>query len=95
MSLLIFKPAATPLPVVAATRLQRHYDATICGPFTGLPVTSAPLSLLLALEHGIAFAARAAVGTLPGLTAMAGLCTTYARSARRLTPRARPTVDGQ
>ena len=83
MNLLIFKLAATPLLVIAATGLQRRYGGSIGGLFTGLPVTSAPLSLFLALEHGTAFAARAAVGTLLGLIAMAGFCAAYARSARR------------
>ncbi len=83
MNLLIFKLAATPLLVLTATRLQRRYGGTIGGLFTGLPVTSAPLSLFLALENGAGFAARAAVGTLLGLTAMGGFCAAYARSARR------------
>lgn len=84
MNLLIFKLAATPLLVLAATGLQRRYGGSIGGLFTGLPVTSAPLSLFLALEHGAGFAARAAVGTLLGLIAMAGFCAAYARSARRV-----------
>ena len=84
MNLLILKLAATPLLVLAATQLQRRYGGTIGGVFTGLPVTSAPLSLFLALENGAGFAARAAVGTLLGLIAMAGFCAAYARSARHL-----------
>ncbi len=82
MSLLLFKVAVTPLLVVAATLLQRRFGGAIGGLLTGLPVTSAPLSVFLALQNGPEFAARAAVATLLGLTATAGFCATYARAAR-------------
>ncbi len=82
MSLLLFKVAVTPLLVVAATLLQRRFGGAVGGLFTGLPVTSAPLSVFLALQYGASFAARAAVATLLGLAAMAGFCAAYARMAR-------------
>ena len=82
MSLLLFKVAVTPLLVVAATLLQRRFGGAIGGLLTGLPVTSAPLSVFLALQNGPLFAAKAAVGTLLGLVGTAGFCATYARAAR-------------
>jgi len=50
----------------------------------GLPLTSAPVSVFIALERGPAFAARSAIGTLLGTVAMSGFCAVYAISARRL-----------
>ncbi len=82
MSLLLFKIVVTPLLIGGATLLQRRYGGAVGGLFTGLPVTSAPLSVFLALQNGPVFAAKAAVGTLLGLIAMAGFCATYARAAR-------------
>ena len=82
MSLLLLKIAVTPLLIGGATLLQRRFGGAVGGLFTGLPVTSAPLSVFLALQNGPVFAAKAAVGTLLGLIAMAGFCATYARAAR-------------
>ena len=82
MSLLLFKIAITPLLVLGATLLQRRFGGSIGGLLTGLPLTSAPLSVFLALENGPGFASRAAVGTLLGLTGTAGFCAIYARAAR-------------
>jgi hypothetical protein len=82
MSLLLLKIAITPLLVLGATLLQRRFGGSIGGLLTGLPLTSAPLSVFLALQNGPDFASRAAVGTLLGLTGTAGFCATYARTAR-------------
>ncbi len=82
MSLLLFKIAVTPLLILGATLLQRRFGGAIGGLLTGLPVTSAPLSVFLALQNGPLFAAKAAVGTLLGLIGTAGFCATYARAAR-------------
>src|SRR5262249_5113315 len=48
----------------------------------GFPLTSAPVSVFLAIEQGPAFAAGAAVGTLLGLAAMGFSCLVYGRAAR-------------
>ena len=82
MSLLLFKIVITPLLIGGATVLQRRFSGAVGGLVTGLPVTSAPLSVFLALQNGPVFATKAAVGTLLGLIAMAGFCATYARAAR-------------
>lgn len=82
MSLLLFKIAITPLLILGATLLQRRFGGSIGGLLTGLPLTSAPLSVFLAMQNGSAFASRAAVGTLLGLAGTAGFCATYARAAR-------------
>jgi hypothetical protein len=46
-------------------------------------LTSAPVSIFLALDHGPAFAATAAVGTLLGLVSQAALCLAFAQVGRR------------
>ena len=43
----------------------------------GLPLTSGPVALFLALEHGTAFASRAAEGSLLGLISLAAFCLVY------------------
>ena len=48
----------------------------------GLPLTSGPLSIFLALEQGEEFAAAAAAKTLIGLCGTAIFCVVYAKSAR-------------
>ena len=82
MSLLLFKIVITPVLVLGATLLQRRFGGSIGGLLTGLPLTSAPLSVFLAVQNGPDFASRAAVGTLLGLTGTAGFCAAYARAAR-------------
>jgi hypothetical protein len=47
------------------------------GWLAGLPLTSAPVSLILAIEHGPEFAARAAIGTLLGLVSLAVFALAY------------------
>lgn len=49
----------------------------------GLPLTSAPVSVFLAVEQGPPFAAKAAIGTLWGVIAMSAFCVGYARIAAR------------
>jgi hypothetical protein len=84
MHLLLFKLTVTPLLIIGATLLQRRFGGAIGGMIVGLPVTSAPLSIFLALQHGSAFAAAAAVGTVLGLIGTAVFCLAYARAARGL-----------
>ena len=49
----------------------------------GLPITSGPISLFLALERGPSFAASAAVATLLGINGVTATVVTYALLARR------------
>lgn len=80
---LALKLILTPLLVATASLVQRRWGGSIGGLVAGLPLTSAPVSAFLAVEHGRMFAARAASGTLLGLTAMSAFCAAYARVATR------------
>lgn len=84
MPILLLKLTLAPLLIAAATFVQRRWGGSLGGLMVGLLLTSAPVSVFIALERGPAFAARSAIGTLLGTVAMSGFCAVYAISARRL-----------
>lgn len=84
MSVLVLKIVLTPLFVAGASLAQRKWGSALAGLLAGLPLTSAPVSVFLALEQGRAFAAQSARGTLLGTVAMSVFCVAYARGARRV-----------
>jgi hypothetical protein len=53
----------------------------VSGWLVGLPFTSGPVTLFVGLEHGAAFAAATAAGTLTGSLAQAAFCLAYAAAA--------------
>lgn len=73
----------TPLLIAAASLVQRRLGGEAGGVLAGLPLTSGPVSLFLALQYGGGFAARSAVASLLGTVAMSVFCAAYARSAQR------------
>lgn len=83
MSLLAVKLVATPLVILVATLAARRWGDAIGGWLVGLPLTSGPLSVFLALEQGPDFAAEATAGSLSGVVAQAAFCLGYAAFARR------------
>jgi len=84
VEVLVLKLVVTPLLIAAATLVARRWGPGVGGWLAGFPLTSAPVSVFLALEQGPDFAAGAAVGTLLGLTALAVFCLVYGRAARRV-----------
>src|SRR5262249_33164108 len=76
------KLIVTPLLIAIATLVTRRWGPGVGGWLAGFPLTSAPVSVFLAIEQGPAFAAGAAVGTLLGLAAMGFSCLVYGRGAR-------------
>jgi hypothetical protein len=80
---LLLKLTLTPALIGAATLVGRRFGPSIGGAVVGLPLTSAPVSVFLALEHGARFAAGAAVGTLLGLIGQAAFCLAFAWVGRR------------
>jgi hypothetical protein len=83
MDLLVFKLVVTPLLLVAASVAVRRWGEAIGGLFVALPLTSGPISVFLALEHGSAFAAQATAGSLDATIAQAAFCVVYCRLATR------------
>jgi hypothetical protein len=84
VKILVLKLVITPLLIAAATLVARRWGPGVGGWLAGFPLTSAPVSVFLALEQGPEFAAEAAVGTLLGLTALAVFCLAYGRAARHV-----------
>ena len=82
LTLLILKVTLTPLLIAVATLAARYWGPGVGGLIAGLPLTSGPVSVFLAVEQNTAFAARAASGTLLGLIAVACFCVAYAGSAK-------------
>jgi hypothetical protein len=70
----LLKLVLTPLLIAAISLASRRWGPGIGGAIAGLPLTSGPVSVFLALEQGREFTSRSAVGTLLGLVSQAGFC---------------------
>jgi hypothetical protein len=81
--ILALKLVLTPALIAVATLVGRRFGPSISGWLVGLPFTSGPVSLFLALEQGTGFAAAAAAGSIGGVAASAVFAVTYAAMARR------------
>jgi hypothetical protein len=81
--ILALKLVLTPALIAIATVAGRRFGPSISGWLVGLPFTSGPVSLFLALEQGTGFAAAAAAGSIGGVTASAVFAVAYATMARR------------
>jgi hypothetical protein len=78
------KLVASPLLILAASLAGRRWGQSVSGWLVGLPLTSGPVAFFLALDHGPAFAAHAAIGSLIGTAAQAAFCLAYGHAARRV-----------
>lgn len=76
--MLVFKLLLTPLLIGLAGLADRRWGARVSGWLVGLPLTSAPLIVFVALQLGVSFAAPMAMGVLLGLSSQAAFCLTYA-----------------
>lgn len=83
MVVLAAKLVLTPAVMVAATLAGRRWGGAVSGWLIGLPLTSGPLVLIVALEHGRHFAARTATGSLSGCIAEAAFCLGWLAGSRR------------
>jgi hypothetical protein len=81
--LLLLKLTLTPLLICGASLAARRWGPTIGGWIVGLPLTSGPVLLFIALEHGPSFAATTSVGTLLGIAAIAGFCVGFIAGSTR------------
>lgn len=84
MDTLFFKLITTPLLIGAVTLIGRRLGPAISGVLVGLPLTSGPVVLFLALDHGTAFAAATATGIIAGVMSPAVFCLVYAWLTSRL-----------
>jgi hypothetical protein len=80
---ILLKLLLAPLLILLATLAGRRWGPALGGWLAGLPMTSGPASLILALEQGPEFAARSALGTLFGLISLAAFSFAYGWAARR------------
>ena len=81
--MLVFKLILVPILIGALSLAGRRWGPAVGGWLAGLPWTSGPVALFLALEQGTAFASTAAQGTLMGLVSVAAFCLAYSLTARR------------
>lgn len=84
MILLAVKLLLAPSFVVGASLIARRFGPRVGGLVAGLPVVAGPILLAYALEHGRAFAAAAAAGTLLGLVSLIAFVIVYGRLAGHL-----------
>ncbi len=68
MDILVLKLALTPMLIAAASLAGRRWGPGVSGCLVGLPLTSGPVTFLLALSEGTGFAAATALG--PRLTGL-------------------------
>jgi len=82
--ILTFKLIVTPFFIGAVTLSGRKWGPTVSGMLMGLPLTSGPISIFLALQYGTAFAARSASGNLAGQVSVCIFSLAYSLAARRM-----------
>ena len=70
MTVLALKVLLAPGFVVATSLISRRFGLVVGGVVGGLPAIAGPILLVLALQHGPAFAGKAATGTLLGIVAL-------------------------
>lgn len=83
MSIILFKLLATPFLIGSATLAGRRWGPIVNGLIVGLPLTSGPISFILAHQYGLEFAAKAAAGNLAGQVSMCVFCLTYSLLAQK------------
>jgi hypothetical protein len=82
--ILAFKLIVTPFFIGMVTMAGRKWGPTVSGLLMGLPLTSAPISVFLAIQYGAAFAAQSAPGNLAGQASVCIFCLAYSLSAQKL-----------
>jgi hypothetical protein len=82
--LLLFKLTLTPAFIAMASLAQRRWGGAMGGLIAGLPLTSGPVSVFLAVEYGSTFASHAAAATIFGTIAMSAFCVAYVHASKRL-----------
>jgi hypothetical protein len=83
MMILAFKLFITPILIGSVTLAGRRWGGIVSGLLIGLPLTSAPISFILAYEFGAEFASQAAVGNLAGQISNCFFCLAYSYTAKK------------
>jgi hypothetical protein len=79
----LLKISLVPLVVWLASLAGRRWGHAVAGWVSGLPLIAGPISVFLALDQGVEFAADAAAATLQVTGAAALHCLVFAHAARR------------
>ncbi len=82
--ILALKLFLTPLFIASVSLAGRRWGPAVSGWLIGLPLTSGPVSLILAAQNGLDFAARTAIGNLGGQASVCLFCLAYSYAAQRL-----------
>jgi hypothetical protein len=82
-AVLALKLVLTPLLVGAASLAGRRWGSSVGGWLIGIPFTSGPVALFLALDPGPRFAALTAEATMAGAISQAAFCLAYSWAAQR------------
>ena len=83
MDLWALKLTLTPLAVGLATLIGRRWGPSVGGWVAGIPFTSGPVLLFIALDHGSGSAGLAATGVLAGTASQAAFAFAYSVAATR------------
>lgn len=83
MALVLLKLTITPLVIGGASLVVRRWGPLLGGFLIALPLTSGPVLFFIALDHGTAFAAGAAKGSLGGCIPIVGFALAYGLAAGR------------
>lgn len=86
MAVLLLRFALAPLTLVVVTLVQRRFGHALGGRVVGLPLTTGPFLVLVAITEGPTATAVAAAGVVAGQVSVVLFCTSYAHLARRVVP---------
>lgn len=81
MTLLAAKLLAAPLLILWCSLAARRWGDAVGGWLVGLPLTSGPVALFLALEQGPDFVVQSSAGSLVGVAGQAFFCMAYGAMA--------------
>ncbi len=84
MATLALKLFMTPFLIAGVSLAGRRWGPSVTGWLIGFPLTSGPISIILTLQQGPAFAAQSAVGTLGGVASVCVFCMCYTLLSKKI-----------